>query len=126
MRCARDLDGHIVCSACCCEWQLEQCLALDEAQKQQLEKATQQRQERAEGLAKNMNSIVAHGAQLLGTAAGGAVAAAAGGSIALGAGLAKGVVAGASAVWPRSASRQPLPSQEEVAEKNHEDQHEEQ
>ena len=98
--------------------------ALDVAQKQLLEKATQARQERAEGLAKNLNSIVAQGAQLLGTAAGGVAAAAAGGSLALGAGLAKGVVAGAVAAWPRTAGRQLLRSQE--AKTDHEDRLEEQ
>ena len=54
-------------------------LELQQGQRAQLSKATQARQERAEGLAMNMNSIVAQGAQLLGTGVGGVSAAAASG-----------------------------------------------
>ena len=122
--CARELGQHIVCNSCCEDWQLQQGAGLDEEQRSQLTEAAQKRQETAEGLAKNLSSIVAHGAQLLGTGVGGAVAAATGGTVALTAGLAKGVVAGAVAAWPRTAGKEPLQSQEELEEKNRHDREE--
>ena len=119
MTCAREFENHIVCNACSNDWQLG--LELEQGQREQLAKATQARQERAEGLAMSLNSMVGQGAQLLGTGVGGVTAAAAGGGIALTAGIAKGLVAGAVAVWPRTAGKKPLLSQEELAAKDQED-----
>ena len=119
MVCAKEYEGHIVCNACSTEWQLG--LELEQGQREQLAQATAARQQKAEGLAMNLNSIVAQGAQLLGTGVGGVTAAAAGGGIALTAGIAKGLVAGAVAAWPRTAGKKSLPSQEELAARDQED-----
>ena len=88
MSCAQDWDGHIVCMACSNEWQLDQSAALGQEQRMELERGSRARQEKADNLSASLNTTVANGAQLLGTAAGGVLAAATGGSLALGAGLA--------------------------------------